>query len=617
MKKNSYTQIYKNKNHEKNKQSFDTSLNQSKKSHKKSINTDNSNNSNIINNPFHTLTEKNASIITFSNFDNNQDLSYRLSQNSALTEENATNQNKKLLNKINISDQKRNPIIKIGKEDIQYNTLNLSHNSFNSLEEIDDLVNIKKEEGKEKLIKKMNEKDKKIVKQKKEELFNKKEIKKLNVNNNKNINSSTFKNSKEKNNLKVTKNKLNNSRDNKKNNSKNKNGQINKNKNNNKTNNIKNYLNSNYDEISIRSEGSNTVIYESKFSKNNKNIQENKVNIASETNERQLTNEEILYCTHIIFLNNASFIKNKNKYMMPKNNFLNIMKSLNLISNQLILVEIDLIFDSFSPQLKMITYSQFNQILMKIIQKLYPEKYKISPKIAKNFFLNKLINEYNLFFENKIPKDYLYKYQYNSIVKILEIMPNQNQIFIMNDIYLTINEIYSKYFRFEMNYNPKNIYKSSENLFEFCKDFEIFPQTINQTQAMTYYNLSIHINEGYNLFNNEITKYKNFKNKGIIFTLIHFMLFFIHISLYSYTKLFGSKKWTYDVNKKAIPNEAKLIIFLEKLEHSKGMINFVKQLSWPTIKSFSLIPDKEICTEIGIFDIYNKKGKGKGKEFLI
>ena len=95
------------------------------------------------------------------------------------------------------------------------------------------------------------------------------------------------------------------------------------------------------------------------------------------------------------------------------------------------------------------------------------------------------------------------------------------------------------------------------------------------------------------------------------------MLFFIHISLYSYTKLFGSKKWTYDVNKKAIPNEAKLIIFLEKLEHSKGMINFVKQLSWPTIKSFSLIPDKEICTEIGIFDIYNKKGKGKGKEFLI
>ena len=218
--------------------------------------------------------------------------------------------------------------------------------------------------------------------------------------------------------------------------------------------------------------------------------------------------------------------------MMPKNNFLNIMKSLNLISNQLILVEIDLIFDSFSPQLKMITYSQFNQILMKIIQKLYPEKYKISPKIAKNFFLNKLINEYNLFFENKIPKDYLYKYQYNSIVKILEIMPNQNQIFIMNDIYLTINEIYSKYFRFEMNYNPKNIYKSSENLFEFCKDFEIFPQTINQTQAMTYYNLSIHINEGYNLFNNEITKYKNFKNKGIIFTLYAFFYSYIFIFIY-------------------------------------------------------------------------------------
>ena len=293
--------------------------------------------------------------------------------------------------------------------------------------------------------------------------------------------------------------------------------------------------------------------------------------------------------------------------MMSKSNFLNIMKTLNLISTQLILVEIDLLFDSFSTKFKMITYSQFNQILMKIIQILYPEKYKISPKLTMNYFLNKLINEYNLFFENKIPKDYLYKYQYNSIVKILQIMPDENQIFIMNDIYLIVNEIYSKYFRYEINYNHRMMYKSSENLIEFCKDFEIIPQTINQTQAMTYYNLSIHINEGYNIFNNEIKKYQNFKNKGIIFTLVHFMLFIIHISLYSYTKIFGSKKWTYDLNDSSISKETKLIIFLEKLEHSKGMLNFIQPLSWPTNKAFSLIPDKEICSLAGIFDIYKNK----------
>ena len=593
----SYAQIYADKKSIK----LNNSLNQSRKSQKNSINTYHSN---IIQNSYNILAERNPSKITFSNFDNIQNLSYRLSENNTLTQENTKkNDNKTLVNKIDISNIKNIPIIDLEKDEIQNRTLNseLKHNenSLNFLEDDDDLVNIKKEEGKEKLIKKMIEKEKKFEKD------NNKckgiEIKNLNFYNlteskNKEKNNSKI-NNKESSSIKYKNKKSTNQVNIKKNNKNNKN----------KINNNINYNNFNDEEISIRSEGSNNVTYEIKYDKKNVNNKENKINLVEETKEKQLTKEEILYSTHIIFLNNASFIKKQNKYMMSKSNFLNIMKTLNLISTQLILVEIDLLFDSFSTKFKMITYSQFNQILMKIIQILYPEKYKISPKLTMNYFLNKLINEYNLFFENKIPKDYLYKYQYNSIVKILQIMPDENQIFIMNDIYLIVNEIYSKYFRYEINYNHRMMYKSSENLIEFCKDFEIIPQTINQTQAMTYYNLSIHINEGYNIFNNEIKKYQNFKNKGIIFTLVHFMLFIIHISLYSYTKIFGSKKWTYDLNDSSISKETKLIIFLEKLEHSKGMLNFIQPLSWPTNKAFSLIPDKEICSLTGILDIYKKK----------
>ena len=593
----SYAQIYADKKSIK----LNNSLNQSRKSQKNSINTYHSN---IIQNSYNILAERNPSKITFSNFDNIQNLSYRLSENNILSQENTKkNDDKTLVNKIDISNIKNIPIIDLEKDEIQNRTLNseLKHNenSLNFLEDDDDLVNIKKEEGKEKLIKKMIEKEKKFEKD------NNKckgiEIKNLNFYNlteskNKEKNNSKI-NNKESSNIKYKNKKSTNQVNIKKNNKNNKN----------KINNNINYNNFNDEEISIRSEGSNNVTYEIKYDKKNVNNKENKINLVEETKEKQLTKEEILYSTHIIFLNNASFIKKQNKYMMSKSNFLNIMKTLNLISTQLILVEIDLLFDSFSTKFKMITYSQFNQILMKIIQILYPEKYKISPKLTMNYFLNKLINEYNLFFENKIPKDYLYKYQYNSIVKILQIMPDENQIFIMNDIYLIVNEIYSKYFRYEINYNHRMMYKSSENLIEFCKDFEIIPQTINQTQAMTYYNLSIHINEGYNIFNNEIKKYQNFKNKGIIFTLVHFMLFIIHISLYSYTKIFGSKKWTYDLNDSSISKETKLIIFLEKLEHSKGMLNFIQPLSWPTNKAFSLIPDKEICSLTGILDIYKKK----------
>ncbi len=126
---------------------------------------------------------------------------------------------------------------------------------------------------------------------------------------------------------------------------------------------------------------------------------------------------------------------------------------------------------------------------------------------------------------------------------------------------------------------------------------------------MTYYNLAIHINQIFNYFDNKIRKFRNFKNKGIIFTLIHFMIFFIHISLYSYTKIFGSKTYTYDENNEIMTNEAKLVIFLEKLEHSKGMNNFIPKLSNPRTKRLSLLPSKEICSSLGIFDIYKKKIK--------
>ena len=332
------------------------------------------------------------------------------------------------------------------------------------------------------------------------------------------------------------------------------------------------------------------------------------INIIKESNNYNiLTREQILYFTHIIFLNNASFMKNKECYMMSKSNFLNILKSIKIIKSQLILVQIDLIYDSISSKSSMIDYSQFNQILMKIIKNIYKEQYSKSPQLTINIFITKLINYYNLFFENKIPKDYLYKYQYNSIVKILQIFPNENQIILIKEIILTINEIYEKYFFYELDYNKEYLYKSSENLVLFCKDFEIVPQIINSTQAVTYYNLIIHIQQIYNTLEDSLKKLKICKNKGKIFTLYHFILFIIHMSLYSYTKLFGSKTW--NIKNNNISKESKLLLFLEKLEHSKGMTNFLSKLFTPRTKPLSLIPPKRVCLDLGIFELEKKNLK--------
>ena len=305
-------------------------------------------------------------------------------------------------------------------------------------------------------------------------------------------------------------------------------------------------------------------------------------------------------------------MKNKECYMMSKSNFLNILKSIKIIKSQLILVQIDLIYDSISSKSSMIDYSQFNQILMKIIKNIYKEQYSKSPQLTINIFITKLINHYNLFFENKIPKDYLYKYQYKSIVKILQIFPNENQIILIKEIILTINEIYEKYFFYELDYNKEYLYKSSENLVLFCKDFEIVPQIINSTQAVTYYNLIIHIQQIYHTLQDSLKKLKICKNKGKIFTLYHFILFIIHMSLYSYTKLFGSKTW--NIKNNNISKESKLLLFLEKLEHSKGMTNFLSKLFTPRTKPLSLIPPKRVCLDLGIFE--SEKKNLKLNEFL-
>ena len=602
-----YAQMYKKKIKEKNrKSSNNSSINQSKSTIKSSINNYPSNINRKLT-PNNILTERNASILTFSNLKMNstQDNVLKSSEKIALTQENNLG-NSSLINKINISG-KKDFIIDIGQNRIKYRNIKLDQksieNSLNFLEE--DYSLRKSQNGKEKLkqkekekIEREREKEKEIqkledkLKEKEKDKNKEKIIKKVSKDMNKSYEIKII-------NYSNPKNKGKNNIDKKYNN-------------NYKTNITKNNYNKigyiqNEDEISIISEGSNNMIYEGKYNKNDK--KKENIDLVKESNEKILTKEEILYYTHIIFLNNATFIKKYNKYMMSKINFLNIIKSINLISSQEILVGVDLIYDTISPKSAMIIYSQFNQILMKIIQKVYPEKYKINPKLTINYFLNKLINHYNLFFENKIPKDYLYKYQYNSIVKILQIIPNENQVFIINHISPTINEIYVKYFVYELNYNHKFIYKSSENFIKFCRDFEIIPQIINSTQAMTYYNLTIHIDQIFNNFYNAIKKYKNIQNKGIIFTLIHFMLFFIHISFYSYTKIFGSKSWCYDENTKIITNETKLILFLEKIEHSKGMINFLQKLSTPRTKTLSFIPSKEICSSIGIFDIYKKKVK--------
>ena len=596
----SYSQIYINKKiNENNKMKNNISPSSNKEELKKSIENKEINKLKQIS-LRDKKAERNPSIITFSNFNNINNSDFELINLDKNPKNNSFVNNTINSNIINIIDEKNNRIRYRKKISNKSNIQNLTYNKNNINN------NSKKEESlnqssmkKENMIENNNKINKFKEENKNPELnISIKEKKlKFHLKNEKDKNNETIKSisiqSEGNNNFTYDIKAISNNKE--------------------TLNNEKNNHNSNLNEACIKSESSNDFINNTNQNDNNNKFSTipkyeetfESINLIKDSNDKILTKEQILYFTHIIFLNNSEYNKSKDCYMMSKTNFLNILKPLNIIKSQLILVEIDLIYDSISAKKPMIIYSQFNQILMKIIQKLYPEQYSMSPQLTITYFINKLIKYYNLFFENKIPKDYLYKYQYNSIVKLMQASPNENQIYLISQIILTINEIYEKYFTYEFDKNQENINKSSENLVNFCRDFEIIPQIINSTQAMTYYNLIIHIEQLYNLFKDALKNKKICKNKGKIFTLYHFILFILHMSLYTYTKIFESKTW--NTKNSDITKESKLLLFLEKLEHSKGMTNFLSKLYTPRTKPLSLIPPRKVCMSLGILDKEKKK----------
>ena len=596
----SYSQIYINKKiNENNKMKNNISSSSNKEELKKSIENKEINKLKQIS-LRDKKAERNPSIITFSNFNNINNSDFELINLDKNPKNNSFVNNTINSNIINIIDENNNRIRYRKKISNKSNIQNLTYNKNNINN------NSKKEESlnqnsmkKENMIENNNKINKFKEENKNPELNISIKEKKLKFH---------LKNEKDKNNETIKSISIQSEGNN------NFTYDIKANNNNKETlNNEKNNHNSNLNEACIKSESSNDFINNTNQNDNNNKFSTipkyeetfESINLIKDSNDKILTKEQILYFTHIIFLNNSEYNKSKDCYMMSKTNFLNILKPLNIIKSQLILVEIDLIYDSISAKKPMIIYSQFNQILMKIIQKLYPEQYSMSPQLTITYFINKLIKYYNLFFENKIPKDYLYKYQYNSIVKLMQASPNENQLYLISQIILTINEIYEKYFTYEFDKNQENINKSSENLVNFCRDFEIIPQIINSTQAMTYYNLIIHIEQLYNFFKDALKNKKICKNKGKIFTLYHFILFILHMSLYTYTKIFESKTW--NTKNSDITKESKLLLFLEKLEHSKGMTNFLSKLYTPRTKPLSLIPPRKVCLSLGILDKEKKK----------
>ena len=315
------------------------------------------------------------------------------------------------------------------------------------------------------------------------------------------------------------------------------------------------------------------------------------------------SDEEIIHYVHLIFLNNSSYFSKKQQYLMTKENLLKIIKHLGIIPNEIKLYEVDIIFKRICPKTNLIAYEDFMNILIEIVQKLFPKEFKKDKSLVTNFFFHNIFNIYNeIIFDESAPLKDLLKYQYSSLVSLLNIIPEDSEILVINSLLYTLNEIYDKYFIYNIVCCPEKfneyIYENGNlsNLFSFCWDFEILPYIFSETQIVTYYNLVVD--------NNDLFKFiddmePNKDNNNGYFTFNNFILFFIHLSSYNYAKVYESI-----LDKEKNETElSKLIMLLTKLECSKGMRNLIDN----SLPNLSLIPNKELFFKYN-FDYQQENG---------
>lgn len=316
---------------------------------------------------------------------------------------------------------------------------------------------------------------------------------------------------------------------------------------------------------------------------------------------KNYSEEEIIHYVHLIFLNNSLYFPKRQQYLMTTENFLKIIKNLGIIPNELKLYEIDILIRIVCPKTNLITYEDFMDILIKLSEKIFPKQFKKNKSTVTNFFFHNLFLSYNeIIFDDSITLKDLIKYQYSSLVYLLNIIPDDSQILVINSLLYTLNEIYEKYFIYALVPNPNNNYflenGNLNNFFSFCRDFEIIPFILNETQLVTYFNLVVDNNELFK-FIDEPDENKE-KHEGY-FSFNNFILFFIHLSAYNYSKVYESILETEDKENEL----SKLMILLTKLECSKGMRNIIER----SLPNLSLIPNRELFLKYN-FD-YNQENE--------
>ena len=304
-----------------------------------------------------------------------------------------------------------------------------------------------------------------------------------------------------------------------------------------------------------------------------------------------LSKNEIKEKTHLLFINLAKYNHSKNSYFISQQTLSKILIESKIISPTQ-RKTFDILFKSVSPKSQFLSYEQFLSLLIQLAQKQNKNTFDQNPKQILNNFFTALFDTFNDINDNSSIDT---SFQYKSMKNLISYMPDNEQTIVINEICFTLNEIYIKYFEYESSYNDALIKKSSLNLISFMRDFEIMPYILNETRVMNYYDISI----GEFPKGNGINFITCMDNKGYNFTFYNFCLMIVHMSILLYIKCIQSTNAENEVNDKEV---SKLLMFLERMENSKGMKGFTRKLNRPCANKLCLIPSKETFIQLGEID---------------
>jgi hypothetical protein len=323
-----------------------------------------------------------------------------------------------------------------------------------------------------------------------------------------------------------------------------------------------------------------------------------------------------------IFMSFAKFYKEDKQFLLSQQALVKILKKLNLVDEETLrLSDLDLIFRKINPHSNKLNEKQFLDYIVKLVGKMYPQEYKENAKNSVNFFISNTFEPYSKYLEESqggqledsnrssmTVNTFPLKSIENLVTKTFDSQVNA----LLHSVYFAIKEIYLNYFHYEVNnYKDKKKIQdgSFTNLLDFCKDFEVFPYLINMDQLVVYYNLIIKTE--IKPRDSFLTFEKDAKDIGVLFTLSRFCLMFYHFAIISYLKNntlgFGNIKSATDVDK--------LLLFLEKLENSRGFKNLERRTSRPHVSKLTLIPNKNVLSmiDLNIFKIDTRETNFENK----